>query len=298
MPHDQNAERVSMNESELPESRLYTFIDEAREFALYFLEGQRLIHDLALLHEIGGAGFAYFRDAVLSVQPMIALIKRGEQIGFYLDSTEPHFRLKIEAAHRGDMRCALVPEDFREFPERMWGIARVQKIFPDGRAPYTSLLRVDGLSLGAVVNQVLATSYQVNSVVLISQRTDQSAMLHQLPTIERRGEYQVSAGALRERESRLQGEIDLIFARALHRSEEVEAAFAEIGFRRLADRPVRFRCGCSSERIVTALLGLSEDDRADLFDAGSNDIEIKCEYCKSRYRVTRDDLARPGEPVN
>ena len=77
----------------LPDSRLYTFLDEQREFALYFLEGQRLIHDLVLTHAVQGPGFAYFRDAVLSVQPMISLIKRGEQIGFYIDSEDPYFRL-------------------------------------------------------------------------------------------------------------------------------------------------------------------------------------------------------------
>ena len=60
---------------ELPESRLLTFIDSAREFALYFLEGQRLIHDLALLHGIHGLGFGYWRDAVLSIQPMIGLLE-------------------------------------------------------------------------------------------------------------------------------------------------------------------------------------------------------------------------------
>ena len=52
---------------EIPESRLYTFMDETREFALTFLEGQRLIHDLALLHAIQGPGFAYFRDVLLRV---------------------------------------------------------------------------------------------------------------------------------------------------------------------------------------------------------------------------------------
>ena len=31
----------------LPDSRLYTFIDEPREYALYFLEGQKLIQELA-----------------------------------------------------------------------------------------------------------------------------------------------------------------------------------------------------------------------------------------------------------
>ena len=50
----------------LPESRLYTFMDEERRHALYFLEGQRLIYDLALVHGIQGPGFAWFRDWVSS----------------------------------------------------------------------------------------------------------------------------------------------------------------------------------------------------------------------------------------
>lgn len=287
-----------MRDAELPESRLYTFVDGASEFALYFLEGQKLIRDLALLHGIGGAGFAYFRDAVLSVQPMIALIKRGEQIGFYLDSDEPQFRLKIEAAHQGDMRCVLFPEDFREFPERMWGVARILKIFPDGRGPYTSVLRVDGLALGTIVNRVLSDSYQVHSVVLVSQRADQSAMLHRLPAVERGVGPEFARQALGDREARLHGEIDLIFARGLNRDDDIEAAFGRIGFRRLADRAVRFRCACSRERIVAALLNLSEENRGDLFDDDAEDLEIKCEYCKTLYRVTRGDLARPGEPPN
>ncbi len=87
------------------ESRLYTLIDDSREFALYFLEGQTLIQDMALLHPIRRSGFAYFRDVVLSVQPMVSFLKHGEQFGFYIDSEQPYFRLKIETAHSGSTRC-------------------------------------------------------------------------------------------------------------------------------------------------------------------------------------------------
>ncbi len=76
------------DQAQIPESRLYTFIDAPREFVMYFLEGQLLIQELALLHSIQRSGFAYFRDVVLSVQPMIALLKQGEQFGFYIDSEE------------------------------------------------------------------------------------------------------------------------------------------------------------------------------------------------------------------
>lgn len=287
-----------MTEAELPESRLYTFLDEKREFALHFLEGQRLIHDLALIHASRAEGFAYFRDAVLSVQPMIALIHRGEQIGFYLDSTEPFFRLKIEAGHQGDMRCALFPEDFRELPRAMWGTARVQRVFPNNRPPYTSVLRIEGLPLGAIVNRVLADSYQVNSVVLVSQRADQSVMLHQLPPLDGKGEYEFSAERLRERESRLHGEIDLIFNRAYGKPEELDSAFEAIGFRRLADRPVRFFCGCSRERMLFHLCRLGEADRRDLFAPGSSELEITCEYCKTVYTLSKDEVNEDDDLVN
>lgn len=287
-----------MIDPELPESRLYTFLDEKREFALYFLEGQRLIHDLALIHACGAEGFAYFRDAVLSVQPMIALIHRGEQIGFYLDSSEPFFRLKIEAGHEGDMRCALFPEEFREFPKAMWGTARVQRIFPNNKPPYTSALRIEGLPLGAIVNRVLADSYQVNSVVVVSQRADQSAMLHQLPPLAGKEEYEFSPQALHVRESRLRGEIDQIFGRALGAGEEIDAAFGAIGFRRLADRPVRFRCACSRERMLFHLRRLGEADRKDLFEPGSSELAITCEYCKTVFRISRNEVDGEEDLVN
>ena len=87
----------------LPESRLYTFIDEPREYALYFLEGQKLIQDLALVHPIQGSGFAYFREMVLSVQPMIALLKGGEQLGFYLDSDQPDLMVRCCNGEHGDL---------------------------------------------------------------------------------------------------------------------------------------------------------------------------------------------------
>ena len=142
-----------------PHSRLYTFIDEPREYALYFLEGQRLIHDLAIVHPIHGAGFAYFRETVLSVQPMIALLKEvGEQFGFYLDSEKPKFQFKIETSHQGDTRCLLLPENFSQFPEQMNGRVRLQRLYPRNRPPYESIIEVDQLALRDIVNRVLRDS--------------------------------------------------------------------------------------------------------------------------------------------
>ena len=46
---------------ELLESRIYTFVDSTKRFAFYFLEGQQLIQELALIHPLQGVGFAQAR---------------------------------------------------------------------------------------------------------------------------------------------------------------------------------------------------------------------------------------------
>ncbi len=284
--------------TELPHSRLYTFLDEPREFALYFLEGQRLIQDLALLHSVRGLGFAYFRDVVLSVQPTIALLKRGEQLGFYIDSLDPTFRLKIETGHHGATRCALVPESFSGFPEALIGLVRLQKLFPNNRAPYESVLEIRGLPLRDIVNRVLTESYQVNCEVLVSQRTDQSVMLHQLPPLPGKDDYELSPQALAAGRRRIEDAVREIFGRALHDRRQIERAFRGLGFRLLASRRIRFDCSCSRERMVDNLMLLNERDRGDLFDPGQQALEIVCEYCKSRYRVSRDDLGGTASPLH
>lgn len=272
-----------------PESRLYTLIDDSREFALYFLEGQGLIQDVALLHPIHGTGFAYFRDVILSVQPMVALLKHGEQFGFYIDSAEPYFRLKIETAHHGSTRCMLLPEDFQQFPEAMRGLVRLHKLCPNS-PPYESVLKVEGLPLREIVNRVLHDSYQVNCAMMLSQASDQSVLLHQLPPLPGEDEYEYSPEAVRSRREGIRSSVREIFSRALHETAEIEAAFAGIGFRLLAHRPMRFRCSCSRARMVENLRPVYQQEGDSLFEPGAHDLEVVCEYCKSRYRIDRAEL--------
>jgi len=279
-----------------PTSRLYTFIDQAREFAIFFLEAQRLIQELAVLQDIRGDGFAYFRDVVLSVQPMIALLKHGEQIGFYIDSRKPVFRLKIETACHGGTRCVLVPAGFREFPESMFGMVRVVKLFPRNRPPYESILEVVGQPLRAIINHVLRDSYQTTSAVLVSQHSDQSLMLHQLPPLP--GEYDYSLDALRRRRTEIEGSVSDIFSQALVDRDEIVGAFAGIGFRFLAGREVRFECSCSRERMIRNILVTAGAEYAQFFDPGQEALDVTCEYCKSRYEITREALAQGVEKPN
>ena len=280
-----------------PDSRLYTFIDKSREFVLYFLEGQTLIQQLALLHPIRRAGFAYFRDVVLSIQPMIALLKQGEQFGFYIDSEQPYFRLKIETSHHGTTRCVLFPEEFQEFPEAMSGLVRVQKLFPNN-PPYESVLKAVGLPLREIVNHVLNDSYQVKGAIMLSQTSDQSVLLLQLPPAPDTEDYDYSKAAVRARREHFREALLGIFARALHLPSEIEAAFAGIDFELLASRPVRFHCYCAKERMIENLHPVYQQQGDQLFDTGMDTLEVVCEYCKTRYRISRGELRQAVNRVH
>lgn len=165
----------------LPESRIYFFMDQERSFSLYFLEGQKLIQDLALIHNLKGQGFEYFRDSILTCQMMISYLKNGETLGLYIDSTEPYFRLKIEMGENGLMRTLLHPANFNKFPAKLTGQCRLTKISPVSVQPYTSIIDLENIDFHEVVNQVFQDSYQVRSKVIVSNHADQSFMISKLP---------------------------------------------------------------------------------------------------------------------
>ena len=50
-----------------------------------------------------------------------------------------------------------------------------------------------------------------------------------------------------------------------------------------------FRCSCSVERVWTTLSLLSKEDIQDIVN-GDEDVEIKCEFCATKYSVTRKEI--------
>jgi len=286
-----------MNAPALPESRIYTFVDEARTFVLHFLEGQKLIQDLALIHPITGLGFAYFRKVVLTVQPLICLLKPGEHLGIYLDSSAPYFRLKLETSTGGNMRTMLLPEDFREFPETFTGLLRLNKFSPNQPTPYQSLVEAEGLTLNSLINRVLADSFQNQGSVLLGERSDQSALLLPLPE----DPQQADSGEVpdvSEQLATLVPMLQTVMSQALLAPEAIVAALTEHGFQHLAGRTVRFRCECSLERMAQNIIMAYRNELDSLFDPGQEALAITCEYCKAQYAVTRSDLEEANQLFN
>jgi molecular chaperone Hsp33 len=275
----------------LPESRLYSFIDQKEGFTLHFLEGQKLIQELAVIHEVIGAGFNYFRDAILSFQPMISFLKPGEGLGIYIDSEEPYFRLKLEMSDQGQMRTLLLPEDFNQFPKTITGRCRIVKTLPDDLNPYTSIIKLDDIDFHNVVNSVLKESYQINSEVFLSQNSDQSVLLTKLPEINVNKVQTHYSMNVEQYWKRIKAQTEKLYALGTTEQQDIQDEFEKSGLLFLGSKEVKFKCTCSRERMLKGIWSIIRGNGIDgVFQPDEDQIETRCDYCKTSYLLMRDEF--------
>lgn len=275
----------------LPESRLYSFIDQNEGFTLHFFEGQKLINDLAIIHSVVGAGFNYYRDAILSLQPMISFLKPGEGLGVYIDSDEPYFRLKIEMSDQGQMRTLLIPEDFNQFPKSIDGKCRIVKLLPGELQPYNSIIQLDNVDFHNVVNSILTESYQVNSEVFLSQASDQSLMIQKLPEINVNKVKTNYVLSISDYWKRLEGKVSKLYEVGTTEQSDIQSLFESEGLIFLGSKEIKFKCTCSRERMFQGVRSIVWSSGIDsVFEAHEAHIETKCDYCKTSYLLTREEF--------
>jgi molecular chaperone Hsp33 len=273
----------------LATSRLYSFLDHKNGFNVHFLEGQKIIHDLVLLHPMQGSGFAYFRDTFLGLLPIIFFLKPGESLGLYIDSEDPYFRLKIETNSAGHTRTLLLPEEFNLFPMKITGKVRVTKIFPNHTQPYSSVLDLNQVETKEVINRIFSESYQTNSEVIVSEISDQSVMVTKLPPVNGNTvvDDSISRPEFIKKHSHFFHDV---FEKASNNIEEIVKLFEDKGFSYLGSRQIDFFCPCSKDRMVMNLKGLYQNNLDELFE-DKDSVEVKCDYCKTNYEVFKSDLS-------
>ncbi len=275
----------------LSESRLYSFIDQNAGFTLHFLEGQKLIQDLAIIHTNSSGGFQYFRDAILSIQLMISYLKPGEGLGIYIDSDMPYFRLKVEMSEQGQMRTLLLPEDFNQFPKTIKGKCRVVKTIPNEAHPYTSIIDLNNINFNEVVNQILKESYQLKSEIFLSQDSDQSIMLLKLPSININKVQTTYTLNVFEYWKKIEHALEALFKLHTTEYEVIQKSIEKMGLIYLGSKEIKFKCNCSRERMLQGIRSLIRSGGLDhVFAPDEEEIETKCDYCKTSYQLLKKEF--------
>ncbi len=271
----------------LATSRLYSFLDHKSGFNVHFLEGQKLIHDLILMHPMSPSGFSYFRDTFLGILPIIFFLKPGESLGLYIDSEDPYFRLKIETNSAGHTRTLLLPEDFNLFPMKISGDVRITKLF-QSQTPYTSVIKLDKVLTKDVINRIFNESYQTNSEVIISDISDQAVMITKLPALNPNSVIDETVSR-KEYIKKHQPFFHHVFEEATDDIEKIVTLFEGRDFSYLGSRQISFFCPCSKDRMILNLRGLYSGDLNELFQ-DKDSIEIKCDYCRKNYDISKAEV--------
>ncbi|EQC44702.1 Hsp33 family molecular chaperone HslO [Bacteriovorax sp. Seq25_V] len=274
----------------LPQSRLYNFIDSENGFTISFLEGQKVIQELAMIHDVKGNGFSFFRDSVLSGLQLINYLKPGENFGFFIDSEEPYFRLKIEMNFDGYMRTLLLPANFEENPKTFSGNVRLVKLMPNSHTPYQSIIAVKNKSLKEIVNDVLKDSYQMNSKVIISDDSDQSVLISRLPDLNVNKKETTERISLEDYSNSIKDHLTNFLKDGETDYEKITTEFKKIKFELLTSKDIEFKCNCSRERMLTGVASVARGTTLnDLFD-GKKSLEAKCDYCNTNYLITYEEI--------
>ncbi|MBT7610680.1 MAG: hypothetical protein HN576_13050 [Bacteriovoracaceae bacterium] len=266
-------------------SKLISFLDQTNNFQVRFLEGQKLINDLALIHDVKNQGFAFFRELILTNVHLISTLKNNEGLGLFIDSNDPYFRFKLECSENGNIRTLLFPADLDLFPSKIKGELRFSKLFQGRSTPYTSIVGLENAATATVANIFLKESHQLNAEIYLTEHSDQSIYLAKLPT--RSSDTQKNI-CLEEYWKNISSQVNHIFSEAYCESEKLIVEFKKLGLTHLQTKQIKLSCPCSEEKMIEGIWSLIRTESLEEVFLDKHELEIRCDYCKKNYILKRE----------
>jgi molecular chaperone Hsp33 len=177
------------------------------------------------------------------------------------------------------------PRDLRDLGEDAVLAITIENPGLDPREPqrYQSLVSLQAATLSEAFEDYFRQSEQLPTRLLLAADGNRAAglMLQKLPGDEGDHDGWTRAGALFDTLSPHEL-LETPAATLLHRLFHEESPDV------LAERPLRFACSCSRERVSDMLRSLGPDEaRAALADGQA---EVRCEFCGQRYIFSSGDI--------
>lgn len=150
---------------------------------------------------------------------------------------------------------------------------------------YQGLVSLDAARLDEAFEDYFRQSEQLPTRLLLAcdGRRAAGLMLQKLPGDEGDADGFRRIGALFD----TLGSDELL---ALAPAEVVHRLFHEEGPQLLGEKPMRFACSCSPERVEAMLVSLGEAEAQSAVEAGHGAASIHCEFCGREYRFDGDEV--------
>jgi molecular chaperone Hsp33 len=156
-----------------------------------------------------------------------------------------------------------------------------------GREPvrYQGLVPLESDSLAGAFEDYFRQSEQLPTRILLAADDNRAAglMLQKLPGDAGDDDGWNRAGALFDTLSQAEL-LDWPAATLLHRLFHEEAPQA------MGERPLRFGCSCSRERVGAMLHSLGRDEAEAAAAANGGEVHVRCEFCGQSYEFDPDEI--------
>lgn len=178
------------------------------------------------------------------------------------------------------------PRDLRDLGDDALLAITIENPGLDPREPqrYQSLVGLEASRLAEAFEDYFRQSEQLPTRLLLSADGDRACglMLQKLPGDEGDDDGWNRAGALFD----TLGEAELL---ATGIPDLLHRLFHEESLQILTQRPVRFGCSCSRERVESMLQSLGEEEATAALADGV--AEVRCEFCGQEYRFSPVQIA-------
>jgi molecular chaperone Hsp33 len=244
-------------------------------------------------------------EAVAAAALFTGHAKVDGRLSVQLRGTGPLRTLFAECTAAGTLRgIAQVAEDgdpardLRAMGEGAVLAITIENPAGPGREPvrYQGLVPLESDSLAGAFEGYFRQSEQLPTRILLAADDRRAAglMLQKLPGDEGDDDGWARAGALFDTLSPAEL-LDWPAPTLLHRLFHEEAPQA------LGQRPLRFACSCSRERVGAMLRSLGRDEAAAAAEANGGDVRVRCEFCGEVYEFNPDEIntlfASPDQTV-
>lgn len=178
------------------------------------------------------------------------------------------------------------PRDLQDLGEDALLAITIENPGLDPREPqrYQSLVGLQASRLAEAFEDYFRQSEQLPTRLLLAVDEGRASglMLQKLPGDEGDADGWTRAGALFD----TLGEPELL---AVPTRELLHRLFHEEAPQILTERPIRFGCSCSRERVASMLQSLGEEEATAALADGV--AEVRCEFCGQEYRFTPSQIS-------
>jgi len=255
----------------------------------------RAAHGLGPL-ETEVLGRAYVAAALLS-----ATIKGDDRVRLQVDGSGPAGGFSVECSANGDVRGRLynAPFELDEAPSGLdtaplvgKGVISLTRFMAGKTEPVTGSAALRSGRLAEDLAWYYHISEQTRSSFTIGLHFDAEGRVAGAGGLFLQALPGASEEALDRVERLVYGMAPLgeTFASGATRSDVCLRSFPFFDFNHLDDRPVRFFCPCSKERLGSYLASLPGGELDDMAANGPFPVELTCHNCGSVYAFSRDDL--------